>query len=182
MRARLRAINGADLRTTVLGVAQTYESWAQEIEGAHNRETCTRSQSGGGNGECAPVRSLGHRSARERSQAERYPGAARWCFVAAYDPEDARRIARLGRTYNKATYRREKGEALALWNERLKALVSGVPSNVVTMPKRGCLSRPSAGYGNGRGHPSLYRSTRLRAACSRPRSTAWCRRCVSSSP
>jgi hypothetical protein len=56
MRARLRAINRTDLRTTVLGVAQTYESWAQEIEGAHNRETCARSQSGGGNGN---VRLLG---------------------------------------------------------------------------------------------------------------------------
>jgi hypothetical protein len=52
MRARLRAINRTDLRTTVLGVAQT----AQEIEGAHNRETCARSQSGGGNGN---VRLLG---------------------------------------------------------------------------------------------------------------------------
>ena len=32
MRARLRAIKRADFRETVLGVAQTYESWAREIE------------------------------------------------------------------------------------------------------------------------------------------------------
>jgi hypothetical protein len=34
MRARLRAIKRSDLRMTVLGVAQTYESWAREIEKA----------------------------------------------------------------------------------------------------------------------------------------------------
>ena len=32
IRVRLRAIKRSDLRATVLGVAETYEAWAREIE------------------------------------------------------------------------------------------------------------------------------------------------------
>jgi hypothetical protein len=32
IRARLKGINRFDLRRTVLGVAETYEAWAREIE------------------------------------------------------------------------------------------------------------------------------------------------------
>ena len=32
IRARLKGINRSDLRSTVLGVAETYEAWAREFE------------------------------------------------------------------------------------------------------------------------------------------------------
>ena len=43
-RARLLAIKRADFRETVLGVAQTYESWAREIENSAGEADASESR------------------------------------------------------------------------------------------------------------------------------------------
>ena len=102
-------INGADLRTTGR-VAQTYESWAQEIEGAITARLAREAKAEAAMGNVRLL-GLGHRSARVTiSSGNATPAPPGGALVAAYDPEDARRIARLGRTYNKATYRRRRAK------------------------------------------------------------------------
>lgn len=46
MRARLRAIKRSDLRMTVLAVAETYETWAREIDKSEGEAETRRSLSG----------------------------------------------------------------------------------------------------------------------------------------